>query len=115
MAIRLSCHCGGIALTVDEDPTEAIECNCSMCRRRGSILAATTGEKIRLETPREAMATYTFNKHVIRHHFCPMCGCAPFAEGEVNGQAMAMMNLRCAEDFDLSKLKIIPFDGASRP
>ena len=38
-----SCHCGAVAFTVDEDlPTEAIECNCSICRRRGNLHHFTT-------------------------------------------------------------------------
>lgn len=115
MAIRLSCHCGAVALTFDEDPTEAIECNCSICRRKGSILAGGDAGKLRLETSRDALSSYTFHRHIIQHHFCRTCGCSPFAEGTVNGRAMAMVNLRCAEDFDLSKVKVTPFDGASLP
>lgn len=112
--IRVSCHCGAVALTLDADPTEAIECNCSMCRRKGSILFGTSKDKLTIEADPEALGTYTFHKHVIRHHHCRACGCSPYAEGEVNGTAMAMVNLRCAEDFDLGRLKIIPFDGANR-
>ena len=33
------CHCGRIAFTVEGEVGRAIECNCSMCRRRGSLLA----------------------------------------------------------------------------
>ena len=34
MATRGSCHCGKIAFHIDAEPTEAIECNCSICRRK---------------------------------------------------------------------------------
>ena len=30
-----SYHCGKIAFEVEADITDAIECNCSNCRRRG--------------------------------------------------------------------------------
>lgn len=114
MAIRGSCHCGKVAYRLDENPTEAIECNCSICSRKGSILTFAPADKFVLETPREALAEYRFNKHVIAHLFCKTCGCAPFGEGVgPNGPTVAI-NLRCAEDFDLSKVKITPFDGASR-
>ncbi|HEY6916872.1 MAG TPA: GFA family protein [Allosphingosinicella sp.] len=113
MTIRGSCHCGAIAYRLDETPTQAIDCNCSHCRRKGYLLAFTTPDKFQLETPREALRTYTFNRHVIRHHFCGTCGCAPFGEGEgPNGPTIAI-NLRCA-DVDLDTLEIVPFDGASR-
>lgn len=115
MAIRGSCHCGKVAYRLDEDPAEAIECNCSMCRRKGYLLAFSTPDKFALETPREEISAYTFNRHVIRHQFCRTCGCAPFAEGTgPDGKPMVAINLRCAEDLDLGSVKITQFDGASR-
>ena len=81
MPIRGSCHCGKIAYSLDAEPTEAIECNCSICRRKGSVLAAFDPDKFHLETSRDDIAVYTFRNHVIRHQFCKTCGCAPFAEG----------------------------------
>lgn len=115
MTIRGSCHCGRIAYRVDgKSPTEAIECNCSICRRKGHLLAFFTPDKFTLETSREDIAVYTFNKHAIRHQFCKVCGCAPFSEGVgPDGQAMVAINLRCVEGTDLSKIRITPFDGAS--
>ena len=109
-----SCHCGKIAYRLDAVPTEAIECNCSICRRKGSVLAAFAPEQFHLETSRDDIAVYTFNKHAIRHQHCKTCGCAPFAEGTgPYGRAMVVINLRGAEDLDLSTVKITPFDGAS--
>jgi hypothetical protein len=114
MAIRGSCHCGRIAYRLDAEPTEAIECNCSICRRKGSLLAAFAPDKFHLETSRDDIATYTFGRHVIRHQFCKTCGCAPFSEGTgPDGEAMVAVNVRCAENLDLSTLKIAQFDGAS--
>jgi hypothetical protein len=114
MSIRGSCHCGAVAYTLDDDPTEAIECNCSICRRKGYLLSFSSPERLRLETPREVLAVYTWNHHVVRHQFCKTCGCAPFGEGVApDGTAMVAINLRCVEDLDLSKVRISPFDGAS--
>jgi hypothetical protein len=112
--MRGSCHCGRIAYSLDAEPTEAIECNCSICRRRGSVLAAFTPDEFHLETSRDEIAVYTFARHVIRHQFCRTCGCAPFAEGMgPDGEVMVAVNLRCAEDVDLSTIRITQFDGAS--
>jgi hypothetical protein len=113
MPTRGSCHCGRIRYCLDAEPTAAIECNCSICRRKGSLLAAFAPERFHLETSRDDIATYTFGRHIIRHQFCKICGCAPFAEGTgPNGEAMVAINLRCA-DVDLSTIRITPFDGAS--
>ncbi len=110
-----SCHCGRVAFELDADVTEAIDCNCSMCRRRGSLLAFFPREALTLKTPESDYATYRFNKEKIDHHFCPNCGTAPFSEA-VNprtGEPMAAVNVRCLPDVDLSAIRINPFDGAS--
>lgn len=114
--IRGSCHCGKISYTVDEDPpAQAMECNCSICRRKGYLHLFTTPDKFTLHGSRDDLTVYEFNKHVIRHQFCKTCGCAAFAEGTgPDGKPMTEINLRCADDIDLAKLKIVPFDGASR-
>jgi hypothetical protein len=106
-----SCHCGAIAFTVEGDFKEAIDCNCSMCRRKGALLAAVPRAAITLKTPDAELGTYQFNTHAIYHHFCRNCGTAPFSEA-VDGK-MAMVNLRCVPDVDLKALKIVEFDGAS--
>lgn len=115
MTFKGSCHCGKVAYTVDEaPPTKAMECNCSICRRRGALHHFTTPDKFTLETPRDAVASYQWNKHIIRFHFCTECGCAPFAEGTGPNGPMVEVNLRCAEDIDLDSLEIAKFDGAHK-
>ena len=110
-----SCHCGKVAYTVDEDaPTEAMACNCSICRRRAALHHFTTPDKFTLETSRDDLVTYRWNKDAIAFHFCKDCGCAPFAEGQGPNGPMVEINLRCAEDVDLDALKINPFDGAHK-
>jgi len=32
-----SCHCGAIRLVIRNEPAEAGECNCSICRRTGGL------------------------------------------------------------------------------
>jgi hypothetical protein len=65
-------------------------------------------------TPDENASTYTFNKHVIKHRFCPTCGIHPFGEGvDPKGNAMAAINIRCLEDIDLEKIPVTQFDGRS--
>jgi hypothetical protein len=110
-----SCHCGRVAFKVEGDFTEAMECNCSMCRRKGTLLAFVPRGQLTLTTPEADYSTYLFNKHVIAHHFCPVCGVAPFADGQMpDGTKMAAVNVRCLPDVDLTTLKITQFDGASK-
>lgn len=115
MSIQGSCHCGRVAFRLDQDPVQAMQCNCSICRRKGYLLAFAPAETFTLLTSRDEIAVYTFNKHLIRHEFCKTCGCAPFGEGTgPDGRPMVAVNLRCAEGVDLAKLAITDYDGASR-
>ena len=109
-----SCHCGRIAFTLEGEVREAIDCNCSMCRRRGGLLSFFPREALTLTTPEGDYATYHFNKHALDHHFCPTCGIAPFTEGTDprTGARMAAVNVRCLDGIDLATLTIKPFDGA---
>ena len=109
-----SCHCGRIAFTLEGDIGQVIDCNCSMCRRRGGLLAFFRRSAMTLSTPERDIATYTFNKHLIRHHFCPTCGIAPFGEGKdpKTGDATVAINVRCLDGVDLAALEVIPYDGA---
>lgn len=114
MRYRGSCHCGRIAYEVEGVLEEVIECNCSHCARKGYLLWFVPRDKVSLSTPEDQLATYTFNKHVIQHHFCSNCGCAPFGFGD-NPKAgrMAAINVRCLEDIDRSTLKVVQVDGRS--
>lgn len=107
-----SCHCGQIRFEVEGDLGQVIECNCSHCSRKGYLLWFVPREQLRLASPESSLATYTFNKHVIRHHFCPTCGCAPFGFGTApSGTATAAVNVRCLDGVELSALQRIPYDG----
>ena len=110
-----SCHCGQIAFEVEGAPTEAMACNCSICQRKGVLMWFVPRGKLRLLTPPENMATYTFNTHVIQHHFCPTCGMHPFGEApDPKGNAMAAVNIRCLEDIDLASIPVQMYDGRSK-
>jgi hypothetical protein len=115
MVYRGGCHCGRIAFEVEGDIARVIECNCSICTKRGYLLWFVPRAELRLATPEAELATYTFRTGRIRHHFCPSCGCAPFGVGtDQSGAARAAVNVRCLEGVDPSTLTIVPFDGRSR-
>ncbi len=108
-----SCHCGRIAFEVEGAPEQVIECNCSICRRKGAKMWFVPRAQLHLKTPEADMATYTFNAHRIRHRFCPVCGIHVFGEAEKDGVPMAAINVRCLEDVDFDALPVRHFDGKS--
>ena len=115
MTHKGSCHCGRVAFEVDGTIDGAMSCNCSMCQRKGSLLWFVPREKMRLTTPESNASTYTFNKHVIQHRFCPNCGIHPYGVGnDAKGNATAAINIRCIEGIDLAGIPVQHFDGRSR-
>jgi hypothetical protein len=114
MKYKGSCHCAKITLEVEGELTGAMACNCSMCRRKGSLLWFVPRDQMRLLTPENNIGTYTFNKHVIKHRFCLTCGIHPFGEGvDPKGNRMAAINIRCLDGVDLEKVPVQHFDGRS--
>ena len=110
-----SCHCGRIKFDVDGLIDSALSCNCSICQRKGSLLWFVPRASLRLLTPESDTARYTFNKHVIQHVFCPVCGIHPYGEGKgPHGEEMAAINIRCIEDIDLGAVPVHHYDGRSK-
>jgi hypothetical protein len=114
MKYKGSCHCGKVAIEVESELNGAMACNCSMCSRKDSLLWFVPRDKLRVLTAEEEIATYTFNKHVIKHRFCPTCGIHPYGEGiDPKGNRMAAINIRCLEGIDLQSVPVQHFDGRS--
>jgi len=112
MNYKGSCHCGKVAFEVEGEIDCALDCNCSICRRRGSLLWFVPREKLRLTTPEDASKVYTFNKHHIKHRFCPACGIHPYGEAiDPKGVPTAAINIRCLEGVDLDAVPVQYFDG----
>jgi hypothetical protein len=109
-----SCQCGKVTFEVDTEIEQVIACNCSRCRRLGSLLAAAPKAKFMLKSGKDALTEFRFNKNAIHHYFCATCGIQPYAEGKGrDGSDMVMVNIRCLDGVDPESFKVMNFDGAS--
>jgi hypothetical protein len=109
-----SCQCGAVSFEADLDLDKTITCNCSRCQRLGSVLTFTSREKLDVKTGLDSLTEYTFNKHVIHHKFCKVCGIEPFAwAAGPDGKLGAAINVNCLEGVDPRALKSHHFDGAN--
>ena len=110
MTYRGGCHCGRVAFEVDGECDEVVECNCSICRKKGYLHWIVPGERFRLLTSADALATYTFNTRTARHHFCPACGVAAFYVPRSDPDKIDV-NARCLDGVDATRLRVRRFDG----
>lgn len=73
---RLSCHCGAVQIDLDLpygllDPRR---CDCSMCRRRGAVVASVARDGLHVLQGEQVLRLYQFNTHAAAHYFCGVCG-----------------------------------------
>ncbi len=108
-----SCHCGAVRYEAKLDlAAPVIGCNCSMCGRSGTLLAFIPDQQFKLLSGEDALVDYQFNKHVIHHLFCRVCGIKPFARGKSpNGDDVIAVNTRCLEGVDVQSLQVHSVDG----
>jgi hypothetical protein len=107
-----SCQCGAVAFDAEVDISEPITCNCSRCQRLGSVLAFAPRERFTLLQGADALTEYTFNRKVIRHQFCRICGIEPFAYAQrPDGTPMVAINVNCLDGVDPRALPARHFDG----
>lgn len=109
-----SCQCGAVAFEVDLDISAPVVCNCSRCRRLGSVLAFAPRSAFTLLRGEGALTEYLFNRRAIRHLFCSTCGIECFAFGTMpDGSETVAVNLNCLDGVDARAIPARHHDGAS--
>lgn len=108
------CQCGAVKYEVEMEIGQVIACNCSRCRRVGSLLAFAPKSAFNLISGEGATTEYQFNKHVIHHLFCSTCGIQSYSHGTgPDGTETVAINVRCLDDVDPDFFQVIKIDGAS--
>jgi hypothetical protein len=110
------CHCGKVRYEVELDLQKpVISCNCSICNRVGSLLTFVPATSFKLLSGEETLTDYQFNKHVIHHVFCRVCGIKSFARGKGrDGSDTVAINARCLDGVDIATLNVMAYDGKSK-
>lgn len=107
--VESSCHCGAVRLQIDEAPTEVTDCNCSICRRYGTLWAYYAPRQVR-----RAGATdiYLCHDKMLEFHRCTACGCVThWAAIDPSLERMGV-NARLMEPQVLAGAKVRRLDGA---
>jgi len=114
---RASCHCGAVvlALTLPDGIVDPRRCDCSICRRKGAIVAAVPLEGLRIVQGVEALTLYQFNTHVAEHYFCSRCGIYTHHRRRSNPNEYGY-NVGCLEGVNPFELGPVPTsDGIHHP
>ena len=104
------CHCGAVVFEVpfDGEWKKLRRCDCSLCRRKGAIMASVSVEALRIVEGREALRLYQWNTKVAEHWFCGTCGIYTHHRRRSDPSEYGI-NLGCVEGVDLEALGNIPW------
>lgn len=114
---RLSCHCGSVVLELDlpDGIVDPQRCNCSLCRRRGAVVATVPLGGLRVFQGGHALRPYQFHTRVAKHYFCSHCGIYTHHQRRSNPCEYGY-NVGCLEGIDPTLIGEVPVsDGIHHP
>jgi hypothetical protein len=110
-----TCHCGAAQWTLDGDPGPITACNCTLCRRYGTLWAYDyVDERVRISGPLSSYTRQGEKFPWLEILFCPTCANvvawrALRADGA--GRRPAGVNVRLAPPEAVANLAICHLDG----
>ena len=110
-----ACHCKAVRIEVTmPEPEKAFACNCSICSKAGWLMAFMPASDLKVLAGEDQLSDYQFNTKNAHLVFCKTCGARSFSRGKgKDGKEWAVVNLRCLDGLDPTKLPLETFDGAS--
>jgi hypothetical protein len=112
--LSATCHCGAVGIEIPRRPRVATNCNCSICRRYGTLWAYYKRTEVRVTAAPGATDEYVWGDKLLKFVRCASCGCvvqwdplAPAATSRVG------VNLRNFEPADVGAVRIRLLDGAA--
>ena len=106
------CHCGKVRIELDFAPKEVKQCNCSICRRTGTLWAYYSPKQVRISET-EPTDTYVWGDRDLTLHRCSGCGCVTHWRATDPACDRMGINARLLAVDVLAAARVIPFDGAS--
>ncbi|MBS1104032.1 GFA family protein [Gluconobacter sp. Dm-62] len=111
------CHCGAVRFEVSlSDGFKLVRrCNCSYCRMRGSVVAMTALDGIKILQGENMLTTYRFNTGTAQHFFCSRCGIHTHHQrrSDPNRHAVNVACLDGVSPFDFPEVPVT--DGINHP
>jgi hypothetical protein len=116
--IKATCHCWAVRLQAPRAPETVTDCNCSICRKLGTLWAYYDPTEVVMETPETALESYVRSDSEgtggLSFRRCRTCGCTvDWRALPPRPQTRMGINARL---FDLAVLEGAPvrkIDGAS--
>ncbi len=113
---KLNCHCGLIQAEINIKKIDKIlRCNCSICKRKGSIMSMVKNEDFQIVKGHNDLKLYQFHTNIAKHYFCSNCGIYTHHNPRSN-PAMTGFNLGCVDEIDTFNFESVHVnDGKNHP
>jgi hypothetical protein len=112
--LTATCHCGAVRVEVPDPPQSLTDCNCSICRRYGTLWAYYEASTVRILAAQDATADYVWGDKRLRFVRCAHCGCVThWAAIERTPTGKMGVNARNFEPNAIAEVHIRRLDGAS--
>jgi hypothetical protein len=112
-----TCHCGKAGWTLAGDPGSITACNCTLCRRYGTLWAyGFEGENLAITGETRSYSRIDRKNPVLEILFCPSCAGVLAWRGlhlDDDGRRRMAVNIRHTEPDGVMHLAIDHFDGLS--
>jgi hypothetical protein len=108
-----TCHCGAVSVRIPRAPESITNCDCSICRRYGTLWMYYRSSEVRVDAAQGATAAYAWGRRSIRFVRCNACGCVTHWEPAVPERGDRMgINARLFDPAQLGPVRIRRLDGA---
>lgn len=114
---RATCHCGSVVLELDlpNGIVDPRRCDCSICRRKGTIVASVPLTGINIIKGHDVLKLYQFNTNTAKHYFCSNCGIYTHHQRRSNPEQYGY-NVGCLEGVNPFEIEHVPTnDGVNHP
>ncbi|WP_220735652.1 GFA family protein [Shewanella sp. c952] len=112
-----SCHCGAVKLSLNlpQGVTDLRRCDCSMCRRRGTIVTSAELDGLKVVSGNDKLSLYQFNTFTAKHYFCSICGIYTHHQRRSNPNQFGV-NVACIDGVNPYELTNVAMpDGINHP
>ena len=114
--LSATCHCRAVEVTIPRRPKTITNCNCSICRRYGTLWAYYKASTVKVQAEPDALESYSWGRKELRFVRCAACGCVVAWDRVVpDSQRKMGVNMRLFEPEQLGPVRIKLLDGAAWP
>ncbi len=113
---KLFCHCKAIEAEININKLDKIlRCNCSICKRKGFVMAMVKNEDFKIVKGKDKLKLYQFHSKIAKHFFCTICGIYTHHNPRSN-PLMTGFNIGCVDEIDSFKFNdVLVNDGKNHP